>query len=107
MSNLSPFTFSTPIQGVQVKPLKQDGLQIQIRYTGLLQQQNQPQQIWLHAGYGDLNKWLDVQDYAMEFHADGWEQTVHLQDKQLNFCFYNNTGQWDNNNGDNWIYKII
>ncbi|MBF7083302.1 hypothetical protein IT084_09975 [Desulfallas sp. Bu1-1] len=105
MSNLSPFTFSAPIQGVQVKPLTQDGFQIRIRYNGLLRQ-NGAQQIWLHAGYGDINAWRDVKDHLMEHTDEGWEQTVNLQEKQLNFCFRDNAQNWDNNNGANWVYKI-
>lgn len=105
MSNLSPFTFSAPIQGVQVKPLTQDGLQIRIRYNGLLKEKG-AHQVWLHAGYGDITAWKEVKDYLMEHVDEGWEQTVNLHEKQLNFCFRDNAHNWDNNNGANWIYKI-
>lgn len=105
MSTLSPFTFSAPIQGVQVKPLTQDGKQIRIRYNGLLNQSG-ADQVFLHGGFGDDNQWQDVKDYLMEKTSEGWEQTIDIQDRQLNFCFRDNADNWDNNNGVNWIYRI-
>jgi hypothetical protein len=105
MSTLSPFTFSAPIQGVQVKPLTQDGKQIRIRYNGLLNQSG-ADQVFLHGGFGDDNQWQDVKDYLMEKTSEGWEQTINIQDRQLNFCFRDNADNWDNNNGVNWIYRI-
>ncbi len=105
MNTISAFTFSEPIQGVQVMPLTQDGKQIRIRYYGLLRQKG-ARQIWLHGGFGDSKEWRDVKDYLMEQTDQGWEQTVQLEGKQLNFCFRDDTYNWDNNNGTNWIYRI-
>ncbi|SFR06499.1 carbohydrate-binding protein [Desulfoscipio geothermicus] len=105
MSTLSPFTFSAPIQGVQVKPLTQDGKQIRIRYNGLLNQSG-AEQIFLHGGFGEDKEWQEVKDYLMEKTSEGWEQTIDIQDRQFNFCFRDNAHNWDNNNGVNWIYRI-
>lgn len=105
MSTLSPFTFSAPIQGVQVKPLTQDGQQIVIRYNGLLRDQG-ARQVWLHGGSGESNAWEETKDYLMERTGEGWEQTIDLKDKQLNFCFRDDARNWDNNNGVNWTYRI-
>ena len=102
---LNPFTFSAPIQGVQVKPLKQDGKEITVRYNGMLNQ-NGARQVWLHGGYGDGPDWMEVKDYLMKDTEKGWEQSVDINDKQLNFCFRDDAHNWDNNNGVNWIYKI-
>jgi len=105
MSSLSPFTFSSSIQGVQVKPLTQDGQQIRVRYNGLLNQSG-ASQVWLHGGLGDINEWRDVKDYVMDRTSEGWEQTIDINDKQFNFCFRDSSQNWDNNNGANWIYRI-
>ncbi|MCG8401075.1 MAG: hypothetical protein MJA84_05705 [Firmicutes bacterium] len=105
MSTLSPFTFSAPIQGVQVKPLTQDGQQIVIRYNGLLKNQG-ASQVWLHGGFGESNAWEETKDYLMERTGEGWEQTIDLKDKQLNFCFRDDARNWDNNSGVNWTYRI-
>ena len=105
MSTLSPFTFSAPIQGVQVKPLTQDGKQIVIRYNGLLRDKG-ARQIWLHGGFGEGNEWKEIKDYLMERMEEGWEQTISIRDNQLNFCFRDDALKWDNNNGVNWIYRI-
>ncbi|WP_027365718.1 carbohydrate-binding protein [Desulfotruncus alcoholivorax] len=105
MSTLSPFTFSAAIQGVQVKPLTQDGQQIRVRYNGLLNQKG-ASQVWLHGGLGDMNEWREIKDYVMDKTSEGWEQTIELKDKQFNFCFRDSSQNWDNNNGANWIYRI-
>ena len=105
MSSLSAFTFSAAIQGVQVKPVTQDGQQIRIRYNGLLDQSG-AKQVWLHGGLGELNEWREVKDYIMDKTSEGWEQTIDLNDRQLNFCFRDSSQNWDNNSGANWIYRI-
>ncbi|AGL01456.1 carbohydrate-binding protein [Desulfoscipio gibsoniae] len=105
MSTLSPFTFSSPIQGVQVKPLKQDGKEIRIRYSGMLNK-NGANQVWMHAGIGEVEEWVDSKDYLMEKTSEGWEHTVDVKGKQFNFCFRDDAHNWDNNNGTNWIYRI-
>jgi len=102
---LNAFTFSAPIQGVQVKPLKQDGKEIAIRYNGMLNQ-NGARQVWLHGGFGEGNEWQEVKDYLMQRTEEGWEQTVDIKDSQLNFCFRDDAQNWDNNSGVNWIYRI-
>ncbi|WP_347491029.1 hypothetical protein [Desulfoscipio sp. XC116] len=105
MSTLSPFTFSSPIQGVQVKPLTQNGKEIRIRYSGILNQ-NGASQIWMHAGNGEVEEWVDSKDYLMEKTGEGWEHSVDVKGKQFNFCFRDDAHNWDNNNGSNWIYRI-
>ena len=105
MSTISPFTFSQPIQGVQIKPLTQDGKAIRIRYTGMLELSG-ANQVWMHAGFGGVEAWSDAKEYQMERTDEGWEHTVDVKDKQFNFCFRDDAQNWDNNNGVNWIYRI-
>lgn len=105
MNTLQPYKFSVPIQGVQVKPMSEDGTTVRVRYKGLLKESG-AQQIWMHMGFGNANNWKNVKDIPMEPTEEGWEQTVKMEDQQLNFCFRDNIYNWDNNNGMNWIYKI-
>lgn len=105
MDTIRPYTFSQPIQGVQVKPLTEDGKQVRIRYNGLLKNSGSPKVI-IHCGFGEANQWRMVEDIPMEATADGWEKTITMQDNQINFCFRDGADHWDNNNGLNWIYRI-
>lgn len=105
MKTLQPFTFSTPIQGVQVKPMSEDGTIVRIRYRGLLKNAG-AEQVWMHMGFGNAKDWVNVKDVPMERSEEGWEQTVRMEGKQLNFCFRDGIYNWDNNNGMNWIYRI-
>ncbi|TEB04158.1 Carbohydrate binding domain (family 25) [Pelotomaculum schinkii] len=106
MSSIKPFTYSHSIQGVQVKPLSEDGRHVSILYKGLLANQGAAS-VYLHYGYGEQQDWLETIDQPMEQRNDGWEKAVRLEKgNQLNFCFKDNSNHWDNNNGTNWAYRI-
>jgi len=105
MDTLQPYNYSSPIQGVQVKPMSEDGTNVRIRYNGLLKESG-ASQVWMHAGFGNIEDWNSVLDVPMEQTGAGWEKTVQMQDRQLNFCFKDNIENWDNNSGMNWIYRI-
>lgn len=105
MDTLKPYNFSAPIQGVQVKPMTEDGATVKIRYNGLLNASG-ADQILMHQGFGMSENWDHVKDVNMEKTMFGWEQTVKMKDRQLNFCFKDCGGNWDNNNGMNWTYRI-
>lgn len=105
MDTLQPYNFSAPIQGVQVKPMSEDGTTVRIRYNGLLKESG-AERVWMHMGFGESESWKNVKDISMEQTPAGWEQTVQMEDRQLNFCFKDNGDNWDNNNGMNWIYRI-
>lgn len=105
MSNLQPFVFSNSVQGVQVKPLVGDGTKVRIRYSGSLMEKG-ASKLFIHRGFGDIRNWHQVEEQPMEFVSGGFEQTVDVHDCQLNFCFKDAAENWDNNNGQNWIYLI-
>lgn len=106
MSSIKPFTYSHAIQGVQVKPLSEDGRQISILYKGLLANQGSGS-VYLHYGYGEQQNWLEATDQPMEQNNGGWEKVVRIEKgNQLNFCFKDNSNHWDNNSGTNWAYRI-
>ncbi|WP_066635826.1 carbohydrate-binding protein [Desulfolucanica intricata] len=105
MKGLQPYIYSEPIRGVQVKPLTEDGKNVNILYNGLLSQAG-AEHIVMHAGFGDLNNWQHVNDYNMQRTQQGFEVSVNMKDTQLNFCFKDSFNNWDNNDGQNWIYRI-
>jgi len=106
VSSIKPFNYSYSIQGVQVKPLTEDGRQVSILYKGLLANQNAAS-VYLHYGYGKQQDWVGTTDQQMEQLNGGWEKVVTIEKgDQLNFCFKDSANQWDNNNGTNWAYRI-
>lgn len=66
-------------------------------------------QVLMRAGYGADGTWHDVQDIAMSKAADGsWTAEIAVDSgvDQLNFCFTDDTGNWDNNSGANWALPV-
>lgn len=106
MKNIKPFTFSRAINGVQVKPLEESGQRVRIRYNGLLPALGSTA-IVMHYGFGQSDRWSDVDNADLEKTPEGWESTIVLKNnKQLNFCFRDSAFNWDNNSGHNWVYRI-
>jgi len=92
-------------RGVHVRSLSPDGSDFSVIYNGLLDKGG-ANQIFLHAGFGDPMQWKIVDDYRMQRTPEGWKKTLNMEDKQLIFCFRDTVGNWDNNSGYNWAYKI-
>lgn len=105
MHAIKPHTYSYSIQGVQVKPLTEDGKEVSILYNGLLSQLG-ADNIYMHYGYGDKNSWEEIKSELMDRRSEGWEKSVKVKGNQLNFCFRDSAEHWDNNNGVNWAYRI-
>ena len=77
---------------------------IKITYAGQLFQ-NGSDDVTIHYGFGD--NWSNAQDIVMEKTELGYQANIHVQpDSKLNFCFKNSCGEWDNNNGMNYEFKI-
>lgn len=103
---IKPHTYSHAIRGVKVKPLADDGKEVSIFYDGELARAGTGQ-VFLHCGYGDKDDWQKVNDLPMEQVNEGWETTLQMEmGNNLNFCFKDGSDNWDNNNGDNWAYRI-
>lgn len=106
MSDIKPFSYSYSIQGVQVKPLSEDGKKVSILYNGLLARSGAGQ-VYLHCGFGKKDTWQQVNDLPMERRNGGWEKTLTVgAGNRLNFCFKDSIDNWDNNQGSNWAYHI-
>ena len=77
---------------------------VKISYTGNLFQ-NGSEEVYLHYGFG-LN-WDNVTEIKMEKTELGFQAEVALlEGETFNFCFRNENNEWDNNEGQNYIFPI-
>ena len=77
---------------------------VKISYTGNLFQ-NASTDVSIHYGFG--SNWDSVGDAKMEKTELGFQTEVELISSDLfNFCFYNENGEWDNNEGNNYVFQI-
>ena len=77
---------------------------VKISYTGQFFQDGS-EEVFIHYGFG-LN-WNNVNDTKMEKTELGYQAEIDLiEGESFNFCFNNNAGQWDNNDGQNYIFPI-
>ena len=77
---------------------------VKISYTGNLFQNNS-EEVYLHYGFG-LN-WDNVTEVKMEKTELGFQAEVALlEGETFNFCFRNENNEWDNNEGQNYIFPI-
>jgi len=92
-----------PKTGISVKFLHPDKNDVTILYDGLLAKSGTTQ-VYLHTGFG--NRWDRLYDHRMEPTSAGWEKTLQMESNELNFCFKDSANNWDNNNGQNWMFKL-
>ena len=77
---------------------------VKISYTGKFFQDNS-EEVFIHYGFG-LN-WDNINDMKMEKTELGFQAEIHLcEGETFNFCFRNSNNEWDNNNGENYIFPI-
>ncbi len=77
---------------------------VKISYTGKLFQESS-ENVSIHYGFG-LN-WDNVNDIEMEKTELGYQAEIKLTDDEtFNFVFKNNNNEWDNNDGQNYIFPI-
>ncbi|WP_027340156.1 carbohydrate-binding protein [Halonatronum saccharophilum] len=83
------------------------GERVRVVYDGLLNKSG-ADNIYLHAGVGFGDNWMDVTDIAMERDQQGKftaQLRVNTTDR-FNFCFKDSADNWDNNSGNNWSYEV-
>ena len=81
-----------------------ENCKVKISYTGEFFQ-DESEEVFIHYGFGP--DWNNVNDIQMEKTELGYQAEVELTDDEtFNFCFKNNIGNWDNNNGENYIFPI-
>ena len=77
---------------------------VRISYTGKLFQEN-ANEVNIHYGFGLL--WNNVSEVKMEKTELGFQAEILLpEDESFNFCFNDGNGNWDNNDGQNYIFPI-
>ena len=77
---------------------------VKISYTGKFFQDGSTN-IIIHYGFG--NEWDNLTECEMTKSDLGFQIEVELIDKAtFNFCFKNENNEWDNNNGNNYIFPI-
>lgn len=79
-------------------------IDIKISYTGKFFQDGS-NTVYLHYGFGE--DWKNITDIEMKKTELGFQAEIKLIDsKTFNFCFKNESNQWDNNNNNNFIFEI-
>lgn len=77
---------------------------VKISYTGKLFQNNSGE-VFVHYGFG--NNWNNLNELKMEKSELGFQAEIELVSSDtLNLCFRNSNNEWDNNEGQNYIFPI-
>lgn len=77
---------------------------VKISYIGKFFQ-DESKKVFIHYGFGP--NWEGSADAEMIKTELGYQIEVDLLDKPtFNFCFKNENDDWDNNDGDNYIFTI-
>ena len=77
---------------------------VKISYIGKFFQ-DESKQVYIHYGFG--NDWENIVEAEMTKSELGYQIEIDLIDKPtFNFCCKNENGEWDNNDGDNYIFTL-
>ena len=77
---------------------------VKISYTGTLFQNNS-EVVFAHYGFG--NNWENVTEIEMEKTELGFQTEIELgEGETFNLCFRTGNGEWDNNEGENYIFTL-
>ena len=77
---------------------------VKISYTGIFFENNS-EEVFIHYGFGTF--WDELSEIKMEKTELGFQAEIELIDSDsFNFCFKNENNEWDNNNGENYIFPL-
>jgi hypothetical protein len=77
---------------------------VKISYTGKFFEESS-EDVYIHYGFGI--SWEDLSEVKMERTELGFQTTIELlENDTFNFCFRNGNNEWDNNNGENYIFVL-
>ena len=77
---------------------------IKISYTGRFFQDNS-EKVFIRYGFGE--NWDNLNELEMTPSELGFQIEIQLLDNSsFNFCLKNNNYEWDNNNGQNYVFTI-
>ncbi|MGE5473776.1 MAG: carbohydrate-binding protein [Ignavibacteriales bacterium] len=81
-----------------------EGSKAKLKYNGYLHK-NGANEIYVHLGFGLL--WESLSEIKMHKVSDYYEAEIPLvKADSLNFCFRDNSNNWDNNSYQNYSYEI-
>lgn len=81
-----------------------ENTKVKISYAGNLFQ-GESEEVFIHYGFG--LEWNDLGEIKMEKTELGFQAEIELLSSEtFNFCFKNENGEWDNNDGQNYIFPI-
>jgi hypothetical protein len=110
IDQINPFqNTSYKSQGIIVSPRKiKSNNTVKIKYTGLLTENN-AEEVYIHYGDSMFDKWSHVTDAQMEKQEDGsFEAEIPVQAGiYFHFAFHDDTGNWDNNAGENYSFQTV
>ena len=77
---------------------------VKISYTGKFFQENS-EKVIAHYGFGEA--WDNINDVEMEKTELGFQIEIDLlEGETFNLCFKNQNDEWDNNEGQNYIFPL-
>ena len=77
---------------------------VKISYTGKLFQ-DKSEEVFVHYGFG--NNWDNLNEVKMVKSELGFQAEIELiSHDTLDLCFRNSNNEWDNNEGNNYIFPI-
>ncbi len=77
---------------------------VKISYTGKYFQDGS-EKVYAHYGFG--TQWDNVNEVEMEKTELGFQMEIVLEEGEtFNLCFKNGAGEWDNNDGQNYIFPL-
>lgn len=77
---------------------------VKLSYTGELFE-NGSEEVYVHYGFG--YDWSNLGEAKMEKTDLGFQAEIDLPESDtFNFCFKNAEGQWDNNEGKNYVFEL-
>ena len=81
-----------------------ENTKVKISYTGKLFQES-AEEVFIHYGFG--LSWDNLSETQMEKTDIGFQAEIELPEYDtLNFCFRDNSENWDNNQGQNYVFQI-
>lgn len=77
---------------------------IKISYTGKFFQDSSSD-VFIHYGFG--TNWENLNEVKMEKTELGFQTEIELpENDSFRFCLKNGNNEWDNNNGENYVFPI-
>jgi len=77
---------------------------VKLSYTGKFFQEG-ANEVYIHYGFGF--SWDNLSEVKMEKTELGFQTELELiESDSFNFCFKNENNEWDNNNGQNYVFEL-